>query len=184
MTPVEEGSEEDKSIRAKVSNKIKESFNQTTIARNLYQTEQYKEYSEFKKEMSQFKEDLKDHLSQSQNPAVIASMAVYVNNIISYFIVVQSKATSESNTAQAIKEMRKFVKNFDVFDLERDARVSFYFNYSNKTFQGIFCDVFDAYLRGDLVYVEKVCEDAARAYFKTLLKKREVDVSLIRQIQA
>jgi len=86
MEQFEEESEEDKSIRAKVSNKIKESFNQTTIARNLYQTEQYKEYSEFKKEMSQFKEDLKDHLSQSQNPAVIASMAVYVNNIISYLI--------------------------------------------------------------------------------------------------
>jgi len=146
----EEESEEDNSLRKKVSGKIKESFNQTTFAKTVYQTEQFKEYTEFKKEMSQFKEDLKDHLSQSQNPAVIASMAVY------------SKATSESSTAQAIKEMRKFVKNFDVFDLERDAR-------------GIFCDVFNAYLKGDLDYIEKTCEDAARAYFKTLLKKREVD---------
>jgi len=57
---------------------LKEKFNQTSAAKVLYQTEQYKEYEDFKKEMSQFREDLKDHLSQSQNVAVIASMAVYV----------------------------------------------------------------------------------------------------------
>ena len=65
--------------REKLKNKLKEKFNDTQVAKILYQTEKYKEYEEFKKEMSQFKEDLKDHLSDSQNLAVIASMAIYVN---------------------------------------------------------------------------------------------------------
>jgi len=145
-----ENVEEDSSIASKVGNKIKEKFNQTRIARKLYQTEQYKEYEDFKKEMSQFREDLKDHLSQSQNPAMIASMTLI------------GKATSESSTAMAIKEMRKYQKDFDVFNLERDVR-------------GIFVDIFNAYLAGDLSYIEKTCEDAGLAYFKTMLKKREVD---------
>jgi hypothetical protein len=32
--------------------------------------------------------------------------------------------TSESSTAQAIKEMRKYDKNFDIFELENDAKVN------------------------------------------------------------
>jgi len=150
LTAYAESVEEDSSITSRVGNKLKEKFNQTKIARTLYQTEQYKEYEEFKKEMSQFQEDLKDHMSQSQNPALIASMSLY------------GKATSESSTAMAIREMKKYQKDFDVFNLERDVR-------------GIFEDVFNAYLAHDLTYIEKTCEDAGLAYFKTMLKKREVD---------
>jgi len=79
LTAYAESVEEDSSITSRVGNKLKEKFNQTKIARTLYQTEQYKEYEEFKKEMSQFQEDLKDHMSQSQNPALIASMSLYVH---------------------------------------------------------------------------------------------------------
>ena len=61
--------------------------------------------------MRQFKEDLKDHLHSSQNPAVIASLAVY------------GKVTSDSSTAKAIKEMKKYDKDFDIFELEQDAKV-------------------------------------------------------------
>ena len=65
-----------------MSSTLKDKFNQTEVAKTLYKTEQYKEYEEFKKEMSQFKEDLQDHLGQSQNPAVIVSMALIVKNLL------------------------------------------------------------------------------------------------------
>jgi hypothetical protein len=70
--------EEEKTMREKLKDKVKEKFNQTELAKNIYQTEQFKEYQDFRKEMGQFKEDLRDHLSQSQNPAVIATMTAIV----------------------------------------------------------------------------------------------------------
>ena len=44
------------------------------------------------------------------------------------------------------------------------------------TFQGIFRDIYDAYLEGDLEKLEKTCSDQALGYFKAMLKKREADV--------
>jgi import inner membrane translocase subunit TIM44 len=58
--------------------------------------------------------------------------------------------------------MRKIVPGFDVFELERDAK-------------GVFCQAYDAFLEGNLEFIEKVCGESALVYFKTLLKKREVD---------
>jgi len=34
-----------------------------------------------------------------------------------------------------------------------------------------------------LNYIEATCEDAARAYFKTLIKKREVDVRKFQEFE-
>ena len=59
--------------------------------------------------------------------------------------------------------MRKQMPDFDVFNLERDVK-------------GIFSDVFNGYLKGDLSYLEKTCEEVGLAYFKAMLKKREIDV--------
>ena len=94
-------------------------------------------------------------------------------------MALKGKATSESSTAMAIREMKKYQKDFDVFNLERDVRVLYLISpFILKLFQGIFEDVFNAYLAHDLTYIEKTCEDAGLAYFKTMLKKREVDVKL------
>jgi len=38
-------------------------------------------------------------------------------------MALKGKATSESSTAMAIREMKKYQKDFDVFNLERDVRV-------------------------------------------------------------
>jgi len=131
-------------------NSMKYQVNDTRVARQFYQSEEYKKIQEVRKEMAQFKEDLKDHMSHSQNPAVIASMAIY------------SKVTYESNTARAIQEMRKRVPGFNIYELERDAK-------------GVFCQIYDAYLEGNLSFIEKTCGESALVYFRTLLKKREVD---------
>lgn len=100
--------------------------------------------------MKQFKEDFKDHLNHSQNRAVNISMAIY------------GKVSGDSTTSKAIQAMRMLEKKFDVFELEKDAR-------------GIFRDAYNTYLRGDVELLEKMCSEVALAYFKTLIKKREVD---------
>jgi len=144
------GMREDTSKRRRIINSIKQQVKQTTLAKQIYQSEHYQEYQEVKREMAQFKEDWKDHMSQSQNPAVMASMTIY------------SKVTSESNTARAIKEMRSRMPGFSIYELERDAK-------------GVFCQIYDAFLEGNLSFIEKTCGESALVYFRTLLKKREVD---------
>ncbi len=44
------------------------------------------------------------------------------------------------------------------------------------TNQGIFQEIYNHFLAGNLEMIEKCCSDMALGYFKTLLKKREVDV--------
>ena len=78
LMEVDENIQERPTMRRRMTNAVKSKFNQTDVARQLYQSEQFKEYQEVRKEILQFKEDLKDHLSQSQNPAVMGSMAIYV----------------------------------------------------------------------------------------------------------
>jgi len=75
---VNENMHERKTLRQKMMSSVKNKFNQTDVARQLYQSEQFKEYQEVRKEILQFKEDLKDHMTQSQNPAVMGTMAIYV----------------------------------------------------------------------------------------------------------
>ena len=43
----------------------------------------------------------------------------------------------------------------------------------------MFQDIYNAFLRGDQDYIEKTCTEAALGYFKTLIKKRNLDVSLL-----
>lgn len=74
---------EDRSLKRKLVNALYDKVNQTETAKAIKQSEQFKEYQEFRKEMNQFKEDFKDHLGQSQNPVVMGSMAIYV--ILAYF---------------------------------------------------------------------------------------------------
>jgi len=142
--------EAEKRMGNKLKEKLKEKFNETTLAKQLYTSEQYKDYSEFKSEMTQFKSDLKDNLYQNQNPILQGSLSLL------------DRVTSESNTAKAIREMRQIDPTFDVFELEEEAK-------------GIFLTVYNAYLEGDLSLIEKICGEMALAYFKSLIKKREVD---------
>ncbi len=76
-----ENMHERKTMRQKMMSSVKNKFNQTDVARQLYQSEQFKEYQEVRKEILQFKEDLKDHMTQSQNPAVMGTLAIYVNQL-------------------------------------------------------------------------------------------------------
>ena len=59
--------------------------------------------------------------------------------------------------------MRKLKPGFDIWDLEEDAR-------------GIFEHAYTLFLNSDLKELELICSETALAYFKALIKKREVEV--------
>lgn len=73
-----EGEVTEKTRAEIIKERIKEKLLQTEVAQQVMKSEEYKEYQDFRKEMKQFREDLKDNLSQSQNRAVILSMAAIV----------------------------------------------------------------------------------------------------------
>jgi hypothetical protein len=65
--------------------------------------------------------------------------------------------------------MRLIDPAFDLFELEREAKV-------------IFENIYMQYLRAELADLSKVCGEVALAYFKVLLKKREVEVVAVGMI--
>jgi len=140
----------EKKIGNKLKDKLKAKFNETDLAKKIYASDEFKNYTEVKADLVQFKADLKDNLQQSNNAVVQGSLHLL------------DKITSESNTARAIREMRQIDPAFDVFELEEEAKA-------------IFHSAFNAFLMGDLDLIEKICGEMALAYFKALIKKREVE---------
>ncbi|KRX00901.1 hypothetical protein PPERSA_09507 [Pseudocohnilembus persalinus] len=140
--------EEKQSIASKLKGKVKAKFNKTEFASNLYKSEEYKEYQTFKTEMSQFKEDFKDHVHNSPS------------NLVQGGLYVIDKASSEHQIAKSIKEMRKYDPEFDLWELEKESRV-------------IFETAYNHYLEGDIDILEKYCSEQALGYFKTLIKQRK-----------
>ena len=59
--------------------------------------------------------------------------------------------------------MRKIKPGFDLWDLEEESR-------------GIFEHAYTLYLKGDVEELELFCSETALAYFRALIKKREVEV--------
>lgn len=95
--------------------------------------------------MQDTKEKLWDDIETTENRAV--SMTRDVGNLI----------FSESTTAQATWLMKAYDPDFDLMDL---------YNESTE----IFVDMYNAYLWGDLPYLEKFTGEAALAIIKTELK--------------
>ena len=79
-------------------------------------------------------------------------------------IIIQKVATTETDIAKAIKSMRMIDPDFDLFELEKEAKV-------------IFQNIYHLFLQGDLKQLEKCCGEMALGYFKVLLKKREAEVT-------
>ena len=70
--------EEKITLAKRLRGKIAEKINETTVAKKVYSSEEYKEYEDFRKNMTQFKADLKDHMHQSQNPLIQGSVTLIV----------------------------------------------------------------------------------------------------------
>lgn len=97
--------------------------------------------------MQDTREKLKDDIETTENRAV--SMTRDLGNLI----------FSESNTSQAVRLMKAYDPDFELMDL---------YNESSE----IFVDMFNAYLRADLPYLEKFSGEAALAVMKTMFKLR------------
>ena len=74
-----EGKEEKPSAAKVISQKLKRAINNTAVAQKFYKSEEYKEYEDFRANMTQFKADLKDHMHQSENVLVQGSLTLIVN---------------------------------------------------------------------------------------------------------
>ncbi len=65
----------------------------------------------------------------------------------------------ESSCGKAVKEMKKFDKDFDLINMSFEA-------------EEIFKEFYGNYLSGHLIYLEKVCGKAALAVVKSEVKRR------------
>lgn len=79
MISLNEGIEEKPSLAQKLKGKLKAKIVQTSVAKKVMSSEEFKEYEEFRKNMTQFKHDLKDHMHESQNPIIQGSVTLIVN---------------------------------------------------------------------------------------------------------
>ena len=118
----------------RLTKKIGSKVNDTTIAKKIVESEEYrdfkKKYREIKQEASEFKEDFKDEVETTQNPLVgkAKSMGDYI--------------FQETELSQAIGKMKMYDPEFDILDLHYEI-------------EEIFTDMFDNYLEGNLEYLEK-----------------------------
>lgn len=71
-----------------------------------------------------------------------------------------NKVTDESDSAKAIKQMKLFDPNFDIYEFEREAKV-------------IFEETYKSYLLGELNVLEKICGETALAYFRVNLRRNK-----------
>ncbi|CAD8123696.1 unnamed protein product [Paramecium sonneborni] len=148
----DQSTSEEASLKQKIAQKIQSRLKQSEQGQQFVNSDTYKEYVTFKSEMKQFKADLSDRI---QN---------HPNNFVQVSLYAAKTVTNESNVARAIKQMRMIDPNFDIYELEKEAKV-------------IFEQIYNLYLVGDLESLQKVCGEAALGYFKVLLKKQEAEKS-------
>lgn len=64
----------------KEGNFLSRLFKNSKYGKKFYESKQYKEFQDFKKEMHQFREDLKDHIETHPSPVIQTSLSLYVKN--------------------------------------------------------------------------------------------------------
>lgn len=124
----------------------------TKFVKNLAQTEEFKEfkkqYTEVKEDMTDFTEKLRDEVETTENKGV--SFARDAGSILFH----------ESNTSKAVRTMKVYDQTFDLMDLHHES-------------SEIFVDFYNAFLRGDLEYIQKFASGPALAIVKAEMKIRE-----------
>ncbi|CAD8072647.1 unnamed protein product [Paramecium primaurelia] len=148
----DQGTSEEASLKSKIAQKIQSRLKQSEQGQHIVNSEAFKEYVTFKAEMKQFKADLSDKIQN--HPSNFVQVSLYAAKTV----------TNESDVARAIRQMRMIDPDFDLYELEKEAKV-------------IFEQIYNLYLLGDLESLQKVCGEAALGYFKVLLKKQEAEKS-------
>jgi len=88
---------------------IGEKVSETEYAQKFYQSEEYKKIQDYRKEVNEFKSDLREHVDNSHNPVVqVANSAV-------------DKIVNNSACAEAIIAMKRYDPDFDLEELSDEA---------------------------------------------------------------
>ena len=128
--------------------------------RTVTEHESYKKaqenWTEFKEGVSNVKENVKEELDSSENKVYHKSKE-YI-----------TEAMMETDTAKAVKIMRMYDPEFDIYALESELEYIFPIFYSR-------------YLSDDLDYIKKICEGQALKYFSEKIKER-VQTGEIRKV--
>lgn len=154
VTIADESKVEDKrsGLIKRLYKKVGSKVSDTSIAKQIMESEEFKEfkkkYREVKHEAEEFKENLKEEVETAQNPVISQSRSVggYIFR--------------DTITGQAILKMREYDPDFDIDDLSYEV-------------EEVFTDLFDNFLQGNLEYIEKFTDEAALAKIKTELTKRK-----------
>lgn len=112
------------------------------------QSDEYKQLQQVRREVNEFKADVRDQVDASQNPMVQrGSQAVDL-------------VFQESGCARAVKEMKKYDPEFDIEELTYEAE---------EIFKEFFCN----YLSGNSKYMDKVCGGTALGVTKAMIQLME-----------
>jgi len=138
--------EEKKGVFGRLGSKLK----QTEAGKKFVESEDYEKLKEARSAYQTFKENLKEGMENSQNPAV--QRAIQATDLI----------YTESSCARAIKAMEAYDPYFDFEELEKEAA---------EIFKEFYCN----FLAGNLEYLEKVSGGPALAICKGELKRRQTE---------
>ena len=142
--------EERRGLFGRLSDKAKNRFGQTEAGKRFYDSEDYQKMKEVRANYQEFKDNLKDGIENTQNPAVQRAVAA------------ADIAYTESSCARAIKAMQAYDPTFEIEELEQEA---------TEIFKEFYCN----FLSGNLEYLEKVSGGPALAICKAELKRRQTE---------
>lgn len=127
---------------------LKEKVGDTEAMKKLKESADFKDLKDFSKDVKEFTNVIKEEMDANANPTV--SKARELLDIFNKGTVV----------AECISEMKKFDPTFDIFEFTDEMEI-------------IFMEMYNAYLKGNKEYVEKVCGEIAMAWANTEFKRRE-----------
>lgn len=127
-------------MRSKVGSKLSE----TEAAQNFYKSEEYEKIRQLRKEINEFKGDVREQIDNTQNP--IVQRASTAADLV----------MSESGQARAVVAMKKYDPSFDLEELTYEAE---------ELFKEFYCN----FLNGNLEYIEMVTANTALALTKSTI---------------
>ena len=144
----EEEEQKKRGMFGRMKGAVGDRINQTEAAQNFYQSEEYKSIDKARKEVKEFRQELREQIDASHSPVV-----QMVNQGA-------DKIMNDTPCAKAIIAMQKYDPEFDLEDLGDEAM---------EIFQEFYCN----FLSGNKEYLEMVTGGTASAICKASIELRE-----------
>lgn len=140
--------EDDAGFLKRAGRKVGSAIGETKLGKNFKESDLNKDLNKLRREVQEFRGNLKEELDNTQNPTIQRSREVI------------DIAFMESSTAKAVKAMKLYDPEFDLQELYFEAE---------EVFKEFFCN----FLSANLEYLEKVSSEAALAISKADIKRRK-----------